>query len=201
MKRLFVFAVLITIFLFGCSNQENEITNPALPNTQQFAKPKTTTTNLNLISELESNAAEVTKIIDGKKGDTIHLNQFAKDSEGRVVEVDACFKVLPGAFSGTIRITMSFNADNGCISFLPSMVFDKSCSLDYRISNCNFAKLGFTPEDKKAYFVFFGNDGSIQPVNNSLVIMNQDKGELKVNKAKIDHFSRYGFFRKAGGIE
>lgn len=176
MKLSIQIAVFITLLLLGCSNQESSTAYPVSPEMENLTKPKTLTSIRCLLSELEAGSAQATKIIDGRNGDSIHLKQFAPDSSGRMIEVDACFNVLPGAFNGVRKITMTFNANTGCVSFVPSMAFNKSCQLDYRISNCDLAKLGFDPDDKKAYFVYFAEDGSIEPIDNSLVIMKWDNG-------------------------
>ena len=45
-------------------------------------------------------------------------------------------------------------------------------------------------------FVYENPNGSMEPVLSKEVSMNYNFGRLRVNNAKISHFSRYGFIRK-----
>jgi hypothetical protein len=195
MKGFLSIVGILLIFVLGCSNQENSITSPISSNTEQFDKVTLQTLDLNTVDEIVNKLATTTKIIDGTLGGTISLVQNVVNSEGREVQVDACFRITPGAFNGTQSITMRVDVNNGSVSFFPQMVFNRSCLLNFSLSNMNLANIGFTPDDKKAKFVYFGDDGTNEPVNCSLIFMDYSKGSIRVHTALINHFSRYGFVR------
>ena len=195
MKVLLSIVEMLLMFLVGCSNQENSITSPISPNTEQFDKVTLQTLELNTVDETVNKLVTTTQVVDGTLGGTISLIQNVISIEGREVSVDASIKISKGAFIGTKNITMSVDVNNGCISFSPHMIFNTSCFLDYRLSNMNLANLGFMPEDTKAEFVFFNDEGGIEAVQNFGVKLSYSIGYIKVQTAKIDHFSRYGFCR------
>ena len=76
------------------------------------------------------------------------------------------------------------------------MTFLHSCKLDFEVQNVNLTSLGFTSEDRLVQFVYFSDSGSIEPIESLESKIDFSSGFLKTKQAKIDHFSRYGFFRK-----
>jgi hypothetical protein len=178
------------MFLVGCSNQENNVTGPTTNDTQ-FSK-------VTLSDPLPIQFATTIKAIDGSIGGKITMVQNVLSSEGRIVQVNSEFEVTAGAFVGIQNITMTVDADNGCVSFSPHMNFSQTCFLNFGLQNMNLANLGFVKGDKKAEFVYFNDYGTIDPVANMGVNVIYGKGNIQVQKGRINHFSRYGFVRKDG---
>lgn len=201
MKHLFSIYVMFLMFLVGCTNQENSITSPTFPDIDLLTKDSRIKSTLNIKAVLEApfvtatKLVSVTKEINGVIGGTLSLNENVFNSEQDVVHAYANFKISAGAFIGIRQITMVIDVDNGCISFFPDMSFLRSCSLDYSLQNMNLVNLGFIPSDRTAEFVYFNDNGSIEPITNLGVSLNYNRGYLSVSSAKIDHFSRYGFLR------
>jgi len=195
MKKLLSAAVVLIALFVGCSNQENNITGPT-KNANQFSDV-TINSNLKTSDPLPVQFATTTQSIDGSIGGTIILQQNVLSSEGQIVQVNAQFEVAAGAFPGTQSISMTANVDNGCVTFFPHMDFNQTCYLNFGFQNLNLANLGFLPGDKKAQFVYFNDSGTIDPIENMGVTIIYNKGNIKVVKGKIDHFSRYGFVRNS----
>lgn len=191
MKKLLSIIIIFLMFLVGCSNESSNIVAPVEQSSQQLSKESL----LNLLP-LSNILGTVTKTINGLLGGIIQLEQNILDSDGRVINAKAKFEVEPGAFLGIQTITMQVNADNGSIYFYPHMDFNKNCKLNFKLRNVNLSKLGFTSSDTKAEFVFFNENGGTEPIENLGVKLNYGNGEIEVNNAKIEHFSRYGFVRK-----
>jgi len=200
MKHLLSITAVLVKFFVGCSNQENNITGPGTNSVNQLSKESKILTDLSstrLISNLlPFQLTTITQVIDGTLGGTVSFVQKVMSSEGREVQVEACFKIPKLAFTGTKNITMTVNVDNGTISFFSHMIFNNTCLLDFRLSNMNLAHLGFVPQDTKAEFVFFNDEGGIETVQSLGVKLDYSTGYIKVQTVKINHFSRYGFVRK-----
>jgi len=189
MKQLLSITAIFLMFFVGCSNNENNITDPTA-NFDHLGKDASTS------STLPIQFATTAKAIDGSVGGELEIQQNVLSSEGRIVEVHSLFEIPAGAFAGTQNITMTVNADNGCISFYPHMNFSQTCFLNYGLYNINLANLGFQKSDKRANFVYFNDSGTIDPITNMGVTIGYKTGSLTVNKAQLTHFSRYGFIRK-----
>lgn len=202
MKKLLPIAVLFTIFFVGCSNQESTLTG--LDENELSNSPKKTkvTSMLELESVrtpqsiLPTKLVSITMNINGLIGGVLNINQDVYNTERNIVHVNANFSMPAGAFVGIQNITMTIDADNGSISFFPHMTFLHSCKLDFEVQNVNLTSLGFTSEDRLVQFVYFSDSGSIEPIESLESKIDFSSGFLKTKQAKIDHFSRYGFFRK-----
>jgi hypothetical protein len=192
-KKILSITAIFLMFFVGCSNNESNISGPPT-NDNQLSKNRLELTNL-ISDPLPIKYVITNKEIDGTKGGLLSFEQDALNSEGTVVHVYAEFEVSPGAFVGTQTISMTADVDNGSIYFYPHMNFSQTCYLNYGLSNMNLVNLGFKKSDKKAYFVYIDDSGTIEPIDNMGVSLNFRNGSLKVNSADISHFSRYAFLR------
>jgi hypothetical protein len=203
-KRLLSIATMFLMISVGCTNQENSITGPAVTEVDQDAKTSKTLSTLDVEflrtpkNVIATKFVTISKSINGVLGGMLSLNQDVYNTERNLVHVNANFQIPTGAFVGIQSIIMTVDVDNGSISFFPHMSFLNTCKLDYELQNMNLTNLEFTPSDKNAEFVYFNDNGKIDSIENLGVSLNYNSGYLSVNKAKIDHFSRYGFIRKIG---
>ncbi len=200
MKQLISIAAIFLIFLAGCSKDVN-INGPIELQTTNGGTEKIIGEYFALEApieadpEIDTSTVSEVKEIDGTIGGVLSIDQNVVSNDGRIVNVKARFQVTPGAFTGNQTISMTADVNNGCLTFSPQMNFNQYCKLDYEIKNINLTNLGFTQNTSAAYFVYFHNSGLILPVLNSGVTFNLNQGVLKVNSARIYHFSRYGFVR------
>jgi hypothetical protein len=133
----------------------------------------------------------VSKEIDGSEGGNITLFNSYISQQGNTVTLSINLDIPKKAFDGVRTITIIADDQYAVLDCNPSMVFNKSLSLD-------FSYLGIDPSDlnlsnKHIGFFYLDNNGTFQPVSNSGVIVNPLNGQLSVKNAKIDHFSRYGW--------
>ncbi|NWF90180.1 MAG: hypothetical protein HXY50_12060 [Ignavibacteriaceae bacterium] len=204
MRRFLSISILFVLFFIGCSNQDNSLTGPVAdelndaPQTNRISSALLVESGKVLQTVIPTQFVTITQNVIGLTGGVISINQDVYNSERKIVHVNANFEIPKGAFIGTQSITMTIDADNGSISFFPHMTFLQSCRLDFEVRNVNLANLGFNSSDKKADFVYFNDNGNIDPIENLGVTLDYDNSYLLVHRAKIDHFSRYGFFRKTG---
>lgn len=200
MKKLISVTAIILIFLVGCSKDVN-INSPIENQTTHKGTEKIIGEYFVLEAPVEadpevgtSTVSEV-KEIDGTIGGVLSIDQNVVSHDGRIVQVKAQFQVSPGAFTGIQTISMTADVNNGCLTFSPQMNFNQYCKLDYEVKNIDLTNLGFTQNTSAAYFVYFHDSGLILPVLNSGVTFSLNQSLLKVNSARIYHFSRYGFVR------
>ena len=184
MKQLISIAAVLMVLFVGCSKDVN-INSPIESPTHSE------------VTEIDTSTVSRVKEIDGTIGGVLSIDQNVVSSEGRIVNVKAQFQVSPGAFTGSQTISMTADANTGCLTFFPEMNFNQYCKLDYEIKNIDLTNLGFTQSTSAAYFVYFHDSGLIIPVLNNGVTVNFNEGKLKVKSAIIFHFSRYGFIRSA----
>ncbi len=125
----------------------------------------------------QSTDFSASKLIDGAKGGNINLNV---NSNG--VKVKAHLKVPAGAFANEKEISFVVDPAAGTIVFSPEGNFNTDIRLDLTIDGVN--------ADGFSGFNFL--DGSEVTEYSSLKITDS---KLEVKKAKIAHFSRYGFVK------
>jgi hypothetical protein len=134
----------------------------------------------------------VTRTINGSVGGTIQLNAI-HNGFLRIMTVSATLIIPPGAFSGTQDITMTADFSNASFYFSPSMVFDIPLYLDAFYTGLDLNELNLFNND--IIFAYIDDLGNVYPVENKRITVNLLQGLLGVNKAVIEHFSRYGFTR------
>ena len=182
---------LIGLAFIGCSQLDNNITEPEI-----YSLPKTTeflniTPNASLTETIVASAQ-----IDGAIGGQITIQQDIIDSTGRVINIYANLVVPIGAYQGIKTISMEVDWKNASVDFNPSMQFDNSLTFGFMLTNLPLAQMGYRHGDS-VKFVYIDPSGNTFPILSKEVSMNYYWGRLRVNNAKIQHFSRYGFVRKA----
>lgn len=181
---------LIGLAFIGCSQLDNNITEPEI-----YSLPKTTeclniTPNASLTETIVASAQ-----IDGAIGGQITIQQDIIDSTGRVINIYANLVVPIGAYQGIKTISMEVDWKNASVDFNPSMQFDNSLTFGFMLTNLPLAQMGYRRGDS-VKFVYIDPSGNTFPILSKEVSMNYYWGRLRVNNARIQHFSRYGFIRK-----
>lgn len=181
---------LIGLAFIGCSQLDNNITEPEI-----YSLPKTTeclniTPNASLTETIVASAQ-----IDGAIGGQITIQQDIIDSTGRVINIYANLVVPIGAYQGIKTISMEVDWKNASVDFNPSMQFDNSLTFGFMLTNLPLAQMGYRHGDS-VKFVYIDPSGNTFPILSKEVSMNYYWGRLRVNNARIQHFSRYGFIRK-----
>ncbi len=175
MKNLLTSILLLFAFILGGCQEESMITGPE-DNAQGTRLGKVTTLTK-------------TQTINGNVGGLIILNGNYENASGRKINIDAKLEIPPNAFFGTKTITISTDSVIAGVHLNPSMVFNKALKLDLTFFNLDLYALG--PINN---FSYIGN-GYTYPVQHEGIEKSYPLGKLKVKKAKIWHFSRYGFSR------
>jgi len=128
-------------------------------------------------------------LIDGAKGGSVNFKGDFPGGPFGKVHVDSRLVILSGSFTGSMVISSNIDDFNLLTTFGPSYVFSKP--LEYTLLIQGVDLTGVNPANVK--FVYQAADGSIHECESDGVDVDLSKGKVKVNKAKIPHFSRYGF--------
>jgi hypothetical protein len=178
MKKLFLLSILVGITFLSCSdNQDVNIVSA------------------HSITDLSSSGQlYAAKLINGKIGDELILNETYIDSNGREIHIYARLHVLENSFFGNETITITPNVEDLSIQFSPEMIFDRDVRLDLVFTGIDLEKFGYTTTGTYD-FAFFADNGDIELIEADLSHANIPEQKISVQNAKLNHFSRYGWIR------
>jgi hypothetical protein len=185
-KNLLFVLVILNLGFWGCSD-------PLLTEPQnEINIEKTTESNLAKWPGFPAELS-ITKTIDGNKGGMIVLAGLYKTTKGDIITVAGTVFVPKDAFDGTKEITITTDPELPALHFSPSMTFDIPLYLNLNFVGFNLRELGLAPWNTK--FSYIGDDGTIENVRNDRITVNILRALLGVQRARIEHFSRFGFTR------
>ena len=192
MKKLIMFFVVASFIFFGCKDENN----PISPTVNQLSKG-TEITNPNWITlpksknmMIESDFSKI-KSIDGNKGGFIELKTEYSGGVTGKVKIHAKIHFPKKSFNGIKDISLMLDSQNGLTTFYPHMIFSKAAEYNLDIEGLDLSNTDKNNID----FVYQAPDGSIQKVKYKKIYIDLKKGELKIVKAILPHFSRYGWLR------
>ncbi len=184
MKIILTTLLLFAFFLLGCAD------TPISPvknddHSYQFIKlPKKSGMYVETIFSK-------TKTINGDSGGTIRIIESYVAEDGHTVKINAKLKVKEGSYNGEVTITLTVDDGFAAVSFSPEMDFDIPVELDLKFEGIDLEGLNLTTGDYD--FIFIDDDGTTGGVAYNVLHVNEDLGKIWVIKAKLHHFSRYGF--------
>lgn len=185
MKRIISTFAILLVLAFGCTDQIN-ITSPEQP--AQIQNP-----NWIALPQQDGFGIEqsfsISKNIDGDEGGSIILSKSYISSSENTVTIYSKAYFPENAFIGTRFVTMSVDDATCTVTFSPSMVFSKP--VVYNVTYTGIDLSNINPATVK--FAYLAPDGTVQYPSHSGILVDQSTGTLRVNNAKIPHFSRYGF--------
>ena len=135
----------------------------------------------------------VTKTINGERGGMIVLAGLYKTTKGETITVAGTLFIPPHAFEGTKEITITTDKELPALHFSPGMTFKIPLYLNLTFVGFDLRNLGLFPWNTK--FKYIGDDGRTEDVANDGVNVNLNRSSLGVQRARIEHFSRFGFTR------
>ena len=139
------------------------------------------------------NTFSVTKTINGDEGGTIKIKESYVAEDGHTVKIDVKLNIKKNSFEGNVDITMTVDDDFAAVNFTPDMVFDKPTTLDVKFEGIDLKELELVTGDYD--FVYIDDAGIVEEIEHDGVTVKESNGEIRVKKAKLNHFSRYGFTR------
>jgi hypothetical protein len=194
MKYLIII-ICTMLILMGC-NESSNIINPVIENND---------TNLSKITEVEydliplppkspewqDSIFTISQVIDGEIGGRMIMDKYYIDANGDSVMMFADLRIPAGAFLGSETITMTVDNEYAFLHFYPEMVFEDTLRLFNSFRNLDLNDYSTGTID----FVFIGEDGTIELIKRNGLQVNIPQGFIRVQNAKLLHFSRYGFIR------
>ena len=188
MNKLLTIGLFSFLLFFGCNNNlDNSVVVPTLNKADavdNLAPPIGT-----ICTWLYA-----TKFVDGSIGDEFIYDTTFTSHDGREINVYARLKIPPGAFEGVTKFTMIPNIETLSIQLFPEMAFNLIVKLDMRLTGIDVKSHGYN-SNRHVDFVYYDNFGGTEIIFNDLSKVNIDLDQIKVNGAKLEHFSRYGWVR------
>ncbi len=186
MKRFLLFSFLIVGFLhFGCSDNSS-LVNPTNSELTNLAVQQTTPTLIKLPVTSLDKRKKVKSKIDGKKGGTVEIEGELQNG----VKFEGKLKIPAGAFKGKMKFTIQLDNEYAGFIFGPDgATFDLPLIFSGEIEGLNLD--GVDPDNVQ--FCFVDSDGNLIPVVYDKIEVNIEDGKLKVEKALLEHFSRYNW--------
>jgi hypothetical protein len=132
-----------------------------------------------------------TKTIDGDEGGQIRIYERYVANDGHTVKIYAKLKVKEDSFDGEVAITLTIDDEFAAASFSPAMVFNEPVELTLWFEGIDLEELNLTTGDYD--FVFIDDNGNTEVVGYNALRVDESRGRIVVIKAKLHHFSRYGF--------
>lgn len=135
-----------------------------------------------------------TETIDGSKGGYIKIKESYITVDGDTVKIDVKLKLEEDCFSGNVEITVTVDDVYTAVKLTPPMVFNKPVELDIKYRGLDPDQLNLTSGNYE--FLYIDDNGNTETVpSDDGVKVNEERGEISVEEAKLNHFSRYAFTR------
>ena len=180
MKKSFLLFLLIGFTLLSCTQSSDD----------NMVSTNYSGERLNLTSDQFLSSG----FINGSSGDELTLTQSYVNTAGRNISISAHLYILPNAYTGVKEITMIVDAGDASVRFFPETVFNRDIKLDLTFTGLDLHNLGFTTSGN-ADFVYFNDNGTIEAITNAGSTVDISQSVLRVQGAKLYHFSRYGWIR------
>lgn len=135
----------------------------------------------------------ISKVIDGSVGGRINMGNYYISDTGDSVVFNVDLRIPAGAFQGTETITITIDRDSAAVHFYPEMVFTKELNLFQSFKGLKLENVPTGTID----FVYLCDDGSIEIIKKNGIQVVVPQEIVRVQNAKLKHFSRYGWVRKS----
>lgn len=181
MKKVLLLSLIVIVLIFsGCSHFTSDPDALPTASTERFIKmPQHTGMSV-------ENSFFASKIVIGALGANIGLNAGYTGPNGPIT-INADLDMTARSFLGIKLISFIVNDDYAAIDFFPSLTFNKTNYLDLTFTGLDLT--GVDPEHIDFYYL--DDEGQLHPVEYTNKVVDIPSGTLKVEGAKLNHFSRY----------
>ena len=194
MKNLMkLLTVLTFLVMIGCAEDTNLVSPFADVSLEETDLSKVTWISLPPSADVERGGDKQLKTkekINGKNGGKLSLEESYGGRRDKIT-ITASLEFPEGAFEGERDIAMVLEDQYGTVSFSPSGSFLLPANYDLKIEGINLKDV----EENKVMFVYLAQNGSIEVVECSELIVDKRNEILEVRGAQIPHFSRFGFVK------
>lgn len=195
MKNILTILLVTIVLLFGCDTSSDLSINSSEDN---FSKSSISLTPYGLIplpnkSPLWADSLfTMSQVIDGSVGGRMIMEKYYIAEDGDFVIIKADLRIPPAAFQGIETISMTVDKKYAAVHFSPKMVFADTLKLFQSFEGLHLENYPTGTLD----FVFISDGGSIELIKKNGVQVVVPQGIVRVQNAKLLHFSRYGWVRK-----
>ena len=194
MKTILSISLAAVVLFWGCDTSPDLLVNSfENNNANTFSK----ITQYDLIPLPQKSALwqdsvlTVSKVINGNLGDSIELEKYYISEKGDSITVWADLTFPPGSFNGIEEITITVDDEFAFLHFTPSMVFQDTLKLFQGFRGLDLSNYDTGTID----FVYLKDDGTIELIKKNGVQIVKPQGIVRVQNAKILHFSKFGWIR------
>ncbi len=190
MKTVISILLFSFFWILGCDSSPNLSVN----STENNSTGTTTFEKIKLPSPSalwKDSLITMSQTIDGSVGGRLILDKYYMSDNGDSIMVKVDLRIPAGAFQGIKIITITVDQTDAAVHFYPAMVFDNTLRLFQSFEGLNLDGYATGTID----FVYIRDDGSMELIkkNGTQIILPQ--GIMRVQNAKLNHFSRYGWVR------
>lgn len=191
MKTISAIIMAALVLLIGCDTASDLAVN----NFSQLSEDVSSFEKITLPNKLplwQDSVLTICQTIDGSVGGRLIMDNYyiAENGDSVIVKVD--LRIPAGAFQGTETITITVDQIDAAVHFYPEMVFTDTLRLFQSFEGLNLDNYTTGTID----FVFIREDGSVELIKKNGLQVILPQGILRVQNAKLLHFSRYGWIRK-----
>jgi hypothetical protein len=135
----------------------------------------------------------ITKNIVGEIGGQMILERTYLSNRGRLVTMLVDLVIPPHCFSGQRTITLKVERDFAIVNCTPEMEFKMPMHLVQTFTGLDLENY----QTEEIDFVYINENGLIEDVDRTSLLVIKSLGVLSIIDAKLNHFSRYGWVRKS----
>ena len=197
--KTFLSALFIILMMIGCQDTSNIIDPIDNPYSDRLNK-KPTHEEYELIPlptkapEWQGVTLSVSKEINGSTGGQVQMFNYYITASGLPFFISIRLDIPKNAFTGTQTITMILDDEYAYIHFYPEMEFNKDLILNQYFQGIDLIQFtGNYQQDMD--FVYIDDDGELELIEKNSVTLNNIVGLVKIQGARIPHFSRFGWIR------
>lgn len=195
MKAILSILLVTLVVLVGCDNSPDLLVNNPENDFSKSSISLTPYVQIPLPNKSPLWADSIftmSQIIDGSVGGRMIMEKYYIAEDGDSVLMKADLRIPEGAFQGTETITMTVDDAFTAIHFYPEMVFEDTLRLFQSFEGLHLENYPTGILD----FVFIDDDGTIELIKKNGVQIVVPQGIVRVQNAKLVHFSKYGWIRK-----
>ena len=195
MKTILTVLMAATILLIGCDTSNDLSVNSAennfakssicLPRYEQIPLPNKSPLWMDSVFTMS-------QIIDGSFGGRMIMEKYYIAEDGDSVIIKADLRIPAKAFKGTETITMTIDDNCAAVHFYPEMVFADTLRLFQSFEGLHLGNYDTNTID----FVYIRDNGLIELIKKNGIQIVVPQGIVRVQNAKLLHFSKYGWVRK-----
>jgi hypothetical protein len=180
MKKILILSALISILLAGCMSDNLITENPVVQGDQKLTWLKISDNPLQVEAQ-----TVLSKVINGNSGGKITINEIIGG-----IEITGALTVPAGSYPGNQNISITLNDSWLYQVYSPSpYVFRSSLILDLQYKNVNLSNI----DPATVGFYFLSENGTYYQAQYDSLIYDPESGTIGIVKAKIPHFSRWGW--------